>query len=230
MNDAPTTGQARILIVDDHPIVRRGLAQLIDHEPDLHVAYEAENAQEAFEILESAEDNLPEIAVVDISLPGMTGIDLIKHLRTRYPSVRILALSMLDENLYAERALRSGANGYIMKQEATERVITALRRVLRGEVYLSDEMSSKMIQQLVSARAEGGATSLSRLSDREIEVFRRIGQGRSTRQIAEALHLSVKTIETYRENIKHKLKLKNASELVQHAVQWVQMEEGAVPH
>ena len=216
-----TKKKARVLVVDDHPIVRQGLVQLINQEEDLVVCGDAENAHKALEVIKLVN---PDVAVIDISLKSINGLELIKNIKVDYPKLPILVLSMHDESLYAERALRAGAKGYIMKQEATENMLMALRRVLKGEIYVSEKMGAKMLHQLVAGRPDTGTSPLDRLSDRELEVFQLIGQGLGTRQIAEELHLSVKTIESYREHIKEKMKLKNATELVQHAVQWVKTE------
>jgi len=216
-----TKNKARVLVVDDHPIVRQGLVQLINQEADLVVCGDAENAHKAIEAIKLLK---PDVAVVDISLKSINGLELIKNIKVDHPKLPILVLSMHDEGLYAERALRAGAKGYIMKQEATENMLMAIRRVLKGEIYVSEKMGAKMLHQLVDGRQDAGSSPLDRLSDRELEVFQLIGQGLGTRQIAEQLHLSVKTIESYREHIKEKMKLKNATELVQHAVQWVKTE------
>ena len=218
---APRKNKYRVLLVDDHPILRKGLAELINQEPDLLVCGEAEEAPKAFEAVGVLN---PDVAVVDISLKGGNGLELIKNIKIDNAELPILVLSMHDEGLYAERALRAGAKGYIMKQEATENMLLAIRRVLKGEIYVSEKMGAKMLHQLVAGRPDTGSSPLDRLSDRELEVFQLIGQGLGTRQIAEELHLSVKTIESYREHIKDKMKLKNATELVQHAVQWVKTE------
>ncbi|MHC4912589.1 MAG: response regulator [Planctomycetota bacterium] len=214
--------RTRIIIVDDHPIIRKGLSELINHEDDLVVCCQAEDAHEAMELINTSE---PDIAVVDISLKETSGIELIKDLRTQCPNLPVLALSMHDESLYAERALRAGAKGYIMKAEATEKVITAIRKVLTGELYVSDRMAAKMVRKLVGSGPAIGATPVDRLSDRELEVFLLIGQGRGTRQIADKLHLSIKTIETYRAHMKEKLNLENAAELLQYAIRWVNSQE-----
>lgn len=208
----------RILIVDDHPIVRQGLAQLIDQESDMSVCGQAETAHEA---LDAAEALTPDLMVVDIALRETSGMDLIKDVKIRHPDLPVLTLSMFDEAVYAERALRAGAKGYIMKQEATEKVVTAIRRVLAGEVYISDGMAAKMVSKMVGREANENASPIERLSDRELEVFRLIGSGYGTREMAERLHLSVKTIETYRAHIKDKLALEDANELLRCAIQWV---------
>lgn len=206
----------RVFVVDDHPIVRQGLALLINREADLIVCGEAEEAQTALEAIAAQR---PDILIVDISLNGPDGIELVKLLRARSATLPVLVLSMHDELTYAERALRAGANGYIMKQEATERVLIAIRRILKGDVYLSDRAASRVLQQYVRG-ATAQHSSVSDLSDRELEVFRLIGGGHGTRQIAEELHLSVKTVETHQAHIKEKLSLRTARELVQYAVEW----------
>src|SRR5271156_6175448 len=211
-----TVTKKRILVVDDHPIVRQGLALLINREPDLVVCGEAEEAQGALHVLSSSR---PDVLIVDISLNGPDGLDLLKTIRTTHPTLPVLILSMHDESIYAERALRAGANGYIMKQEATEKVLVAIRRILSGEIYVSDRIANSMLQHYVRGNPTGHS-SIADLTDRELEVFRLIGEGQGTRQIAEALHLSVKTVESYQAHIKEKLSLRSARELVQHAVQW----------
>ena len=208
----------KILIVDDHPIIRQGLAELINQEGDFVVCGRVEDAHQAMEAIRKQQ---PALVVVDISLKDSSGIELIKNIKVQYPETAVLVLSMHDESVYAERALRAGAKGYIMKQEASERVIQAIRKVLNGQVYLSDKMAAKMMNKLVGARADVGVSAMEQLSDRELEVFTLIGQGQGTRQIAHKLHLSIKTIETYRAHIKEKLNLADATELLQHAIQWV---------
>jgi DNA-binding NarL/FixJ family response regulator len=205
-----------VFVVDDHPLLRQGLAMLINREPDLTVCGEAEEAQAAMKAIAAKH---PDILIADISLNGPDGLDLLKNLRILYPGLPVLILSMHDESIYAERALRARANGYIMKQEATEKVLVAVRRILSGEIYLSDRMANKLLHQYVSGITADMHSRLSALSDRELEVFRLIGEGRSTRQIAEKLHLSVKTVETYQAHIKDKLALRTGRELVQHAIQ-----------
>jgi DNA-binding NarL/FixJ family response regulator len=216
-NMAAKKSKSRILLVDDHPIVRQGLAELIDHEKDLAVCGVADDVHKALDQIGTL---APDLVIVDISLRGSNGIELLKNIKVRYPKQSVLMLSMHDESLYAVRALRAGAAGYVMKQEATEKVLTAIRQVLNGEIYLSERMEKKMMHQLVGGRAARTGSPLEDLSDRELEVFNLIGQGHGTRQIAEELHLSIKTIESHRAHIKEKLNLKNATELVQHAIQW----------
>jgi DNA-binding NarL/FixJ family response regulator len=211
----------RILIVDDHPLLRQGITQLINEEKDMHVCGEADDPHKAMDAIETMD---PDVVILDISLKGASGIELLKNLKARFPRLLVLILSMHDESVYAQRALRAGAAGYIMKQEATDKVLTALRRVLNGEVYLSDDLGSRMLNRLVGGRSNMSASPIEELSDRELEVFGLIGQGHGTRPIAEKLHLSVKTVESHRAHIKEKLNLKNATELVHHAIQWVQSE------
>jgi DNA-binding NarL/FixJ family response regulator len=209
--------KSTVLIVDDHPIVRQGLALLISREPDLAVCGDAEEASGA---LRQIEELKPDLVVVDISLNGPDGLDLLKSVRLRYPNLPVLILSMLDESLYAERALRDGANGYIMKQEATERVLVAIRRILSGEIYVSDRMANRMLHRFAGGSPTGPWSPIADLTDRELEVFRLIGEGHGTRQIAEHLHLSIKTVESYQAHIKEKLSLRNGRELVQRAIEW----------
>lgn len=213
----PPKGKRKILLVDDHPIVRQGLTEMINSEKDLTVCGTADDLHQALDQIAALN---PDLVVVDISLKGSNGIELLKNIKVRHPKMRVLMLSMHDESLYAIRALRAGASGYIMKQEATDKVLTALRQVLKGEVYLSESMEKRMMRQWVGGRAIRSGSPIEDLSDRELEVFGLIGQGHGTRQIAEELHLSIKTIESHRAHIKEKLNLKNAAELVQHAIQW----------
>ncbi len=208
--------KCKVFLVDDHPIVRQGLALFIEREPDLMVCGEAEDATSA---LQAIRDAAPDFVILDISLNGPDGLELLKTLRVRYPNLPALVLSMHDESVYAERALRAGANGYIMKQEAADKVITAIRHILGGDVYLSDNLTKRMLQQFVNGSISP-RDPLAKLSDRELEVFRLIGAGHGTRQIADELHVSTKTVESYQAHIKEKLALRNARELVQHAVEW----------
>jgi DNA-binding NarL/FixJ family response regulator len=220
---AAANRKSKVFLVDDHPIIRQGLGLLINREPDMIVCGAAEEAQSALRAIPTLQ---PDVLLVDISLNGPDGLDLVKTVRTRDANLPILVLSMHDESIYAERSLRAGANGYIMKQEATEKVLVAIRRILRGEVYLSDRVSSKMLQQYVRGSSTARESPVADLSDRELEVFRLVGEGHGTRQIAEDLHLSVKTVETYQAHIKEKLSLRNARELVQHAIEWHLTEKG----
>jgi DNA-binding NarL/FixJ family response regulator len=216
----PTTAQRkdRIYLVEDHPVTREGFAQLLNFQKDLEVCGQAGIAAQA--LTEITVLN-PDLVIVDISLAGTSGIELIKDLVSRDPILKILVLSMHDESLYAERALRAGARGYVMKQVATEYVMAAIRHVLRGGVYLSERMRNQLLFNVVGRLSAAGASDLDRLSDRELEVFQLIGEGRTTAQIGASLHLSVSTVETYRAHIKEKLRLQNATELVQHAVDWI---------
>jgi DNA-binding NarL/FixJ family response regulator len=216
--------KSRVFVVDDHPIVRQGLALLINRELDLMVCGEAEDAHTAVQAVATAR---PDILVVDISLNGPDGLDLLKDIRTRHPELPVLVLSMHDESVYAERALRAGAQGYIMKQEATEKVLVALRRILSHEIYVSERIANRMLQRYIGGASAGRPSSIADLTDRELEVFRLIGEGHSTRQIAEELHISVKTVESYQAHIKEKLSLRSARELVQHAIQWSNNEKGS---
>jgi DNA-binding NarL/FixJ family response regulator len=219
----PSVPKCKVFLVDDHPIVRQGLALFIDREPDLMVCGEADGATSALQAIREA---APDFVVLDISLDGPDGLELLKTLRVRHPNLPVLVLSMHDEAVYAERALRAGANGYIMKQEATDRVLTAIRHILGGDVYLSDRLTKRMLQQFVNGSVSP-RDPLAKLSDRELEVYRLIGAGHSTRQIADELHVSTKTVESYQAHIKEKLALRNARELVQHAVEWSVNAKGA---
>lgn len=213
----PKTAKHRVFLVDDHPIVRQGLTLLINQEPDLVVCGEAEDARSVPAALTATQ---PDIILLDISLNGPDGIELLKTLRETGQHIPVLVLSMHDEAVYAERALRAGANGYIMKQEATERVLVAARHILRGEVYVSDRIASHMLHKLVSKQPVGREAAIASLSDRELEVFRLIGDGRATREIAQDLHLSIKTVESYQAHIKEKLALRSARALMQRAIEW----------
>jgi len=213
----------RVFVVDDHPIVREGLALMINREPDLIVSGEAEEAHGALKQIAATR---PDLVIVDISLNGPDGLEVIKTIRTTDLVLPLLVLSMHEEMVYAERALRAGANGYIMKQEATEKVLVALRRILNREIYVSERVANKMLRQYISGAEAARRSPVSDLSDRELEVFRLIGEGHSTRQIAEELHLSVKTVESYQAHIKEKLSLRSGRELVQHAIQWAIQETG----
>ncbi len=212
----------RIILVEDHPIVRQGLAQLINLQPGLSVVGEAETAARALELIRATKFDL---VVLDVSLPKTNGLELIKQVKAEKPQLPMLVISMHDEMLYAERALRAGARGYVMKKEPSEKMILAINRVLKGEIYVSDRMKQKMLQHLVNNKVtEENSSPLDHLSDRELEVFQHLGNGFSTRQIAEQLNLSVKTIESYRENLKLKLNVKTGAELIQHAIQWMKNE------
>lgn len=211
------TAKKTVLVVDDHPLMRQGLALLINQQQDIEVCGEAEEAHAAMQAIARRR---PDIMILDISLNGPDGLELLKTIRAVEPDLPVLILSMHDEAIYAERALRARANGYIMKQEATEKVLVAVRRILNGEIYLSERLSSKLLQQYVGGVPSMMQSRIAALSDRELEVFRQIGEGRATREIAEELHLSVKTVETYQAHIKEKLGLRSGRELILHAIQW----------
>ena len=211
----------KIFLVDDHPVIREGIAMLIDQEPDFVVCGEADNAPLAVEMIPKA---APDLAIIDITLKTTNGIELLKDLKTLLPNLPVLVMSMHDENLYAERALRAGARGYVMKQEPTDVILAAIRRVLAGELHLSNGVKEKMLNRLALGRKDTVTFSMDTLSDREMEVFQLIGNGFGTRQIAERLNLSVKTIDSYREHLKTKLQLASGADLVHHAIQWMKSE------
>src|SRR5277367_3769272 len=210
--------KAKVFLVDDHPLVREWLTQLIQREDDLAICGEAEDTQEA--LLKIAETK-PDIVIADISLKSTHGLELVKDLQVRFPTLPVLILSMHDESLYAERVLRAGARGYITKQEATKKILLAIRQVLGGQIYISDKMASRMVHKMVLGRVQEQKSPIERLTDRELEVFQLIGRGHGTRKIAAELHLGVKTVESYRARIKEKLKLEDGTQLLQQAIQWV---------
>ena len=207
------------MIVDDHPLMREGLIRLINSQPDLIVCGEAATAHQA---LKSIPVLKPDVVILDLTLAGSDGLDLIKNMKLRSLKSLILVLSAHDESLYAERALRAGAKGYIMKEEAAKDVLKAIHRILDGEIYLSEKMSAKMLHKVAEGKLDAKTLPEGALSDRELQVFQLIGRGRGTRQIAEELHISAKTVESYRAHIKVKMNLTNAHELTQHAVHWVE--------
>jgi DNA-binding NarL/FixJ family response regulator len=209
----------KVFIVEDHPLMREGLIRLISLQSDLRICGEAATIHEALKLIPVSK---PDIVIVDLTLAGSSGLDLIKDMKLRSLKSFVLVLSMHDESLYAERALRAGAKGYIMKEQAAKEVLKAIHRILAGEIYLSDKMNAKMLHKLVDSRTDGKTPPEGSLSDRELQVFQFIGQGRGTRQIAEDLHISAKTVESYRAHIKVKMNLKDAHELTQHAMHWVQ--------
>ena len=208
----------RIVIVDDHPLFRKGLQEMIHSDGNFAVCGEAGNAAEAMEVIRKLN---PDLAIVDLSLPGANGIELIKNTRAEFPKLPILVLSMHDESLYALRALRAGAEGYVMKHEAMTNVIQAIREVFNGRPYLSPAMAAQVITKFAHRQAEGEADAVERLSDRELEILELIGKGNDVRQIAKLLHLSPKTVETHRSHIKDKLDLKNSREVARFALQWL---------
>jgi DNA-binding NarL/FixJ family response regulator len=209
----------RVLIVDDHPMMRQGLAQLIDNELDLKVVAEADTGGQGLDIVVAQKLDL---AVLDISLPDRNGLELIKDIRSLKPELPILIVSMHDEALYAERVLRAGARGYIMKQEGGKKLLQAIRQVLTGQIYVSEKMSARILETFSGRKPEASASPVARLSDREFEVFQLIGQGKGTKEIAQHLNLSVKTVEVHRAKIKEKLSLLSATDLVRYAVRWAE--------
>jgi DNA-binding NarL/FixJ family response regulator len=213
----------RILIVDDHPIVREGLVARIARQPDLKVCGEAEDVLDALDLVKSQH---PDLVIVDLSLKSGQGIDLIKRIHACTEGTKTLVSSMYDESLYAERALRAGAMGYVNKQEMSEKIVEAIHQVMAGKIYLSPRMTEKLLQRAVGAPPQLVPAPIDTLTDRELEIFKMIGKGKTTRQIAGELHLSIKTVETHREHIKTKLNIDNAAELSREAVQWV-IENGA---
>jgi DNA-binding NarL/FixJ family response regulator len=213
--------RTRILLVDDHAVVRYGIAQLINRESDMVVCGEEEDAAKALTAIEKLH---PDLVIADISLKDSSGLELMRNVKAQFTKLPVLVVSAHDESVYAEVAFRAGALGYMMKQEALEKIVAAIRRVLSGNIYVSEAMASKMLQQQIRGKTDVQDSPVKSLSDRELEVFQLIGQWKKTSEIAHELHLSVKTIEYYREQIKHKLNLKNSSELTQQATAWVQRE------
>jgi len=212
-----------IFIVDDHPLVRQGLAQVINAESDMYICGEAEDAPKALRLVQ---EKNPALVIVDISLRGNNGLELIKNIKALQHNLPILVFSMHDETIYAQRALRAGARAYVMKQESADKIITAIRRIMSGDIYVSNRVADQVLHQLVNGSGDPTGSPIDRLSDRELEVIQLIGSGLSTREIAASLNLSVKTIESHRAHIKEKLNLRNATELVQFSVQWVEQENG----
>jgi len=213
----------KILLVDDHPLVREGVANLINQQPDLEVCGEAGNEPQALQLIGTTG---PDVAVVDISLANGSGLELIKSIKAVHPAVAVLVLSMHDESLYAERALRAGARGYIMKSEAAKKVIAGVRAVLAGQLYVSEKIAALMAEKFVEGRTAASASPVEQLSDRELEVFQLLGRGQSTRQIADHLHVGFKTVQAYCARIKEKLKLANATELLREAMHWNDRQQG----
>lgn len=216
--------RTRILLVDDHAVVRFGIGQLINQQQDLVVCGEQEDASHALSAIGSLK---PDLVIADISLKDSSGLELMRNIKAQYSGLPVLVVSAHDESIYAEIAFRAGALGYLMKQEALEKIIPAIRRVLSGNIYVSDALAAKMLQQQVRGQTNIQQSPVKDLSDREMEVFQLIGQWKKTKEIAHELHLSVKTIEYYREQIKRKLNLKNSSELTHYATSWVQREQPA---
>ena len=216
------TGKKKVFVVDDHPIVRERVAELINQEPDLVVCGEAEDAVQAVKAIAAA---APDIAIVDITLKDTYGIELIKQLKDLRPKLPILVLSMHDESLYGERALRAGAKGYLTKQEASKKIVDAIRRILRGEIYVSDKLAGSLVRKVAGGNDQGGGSPVDVLTDRELEVFQLLGQGLTVREVAERLFVSAKTVEAHREHIKQKLNFKTSSELLRFAIQYTLQEK-----
>lgn len=218
---APPLADARrrLLIVDDHPLLREGLRQQINREPDLVVCAEASNASHA---LAAVEAHRPDLVLVDLNLPGRGGLELIRDLRAVAPDLPLLVLSMHDESVFAERVLRAGGRGYVSKEAGGDRLLEAIRRVLSGQIYVSETVSTRLLDSLSGKPTARTVSPVEQLTDRELEVFTLIGQARETKEIARRLHMSPKTVEAHRAAIKRKLKLKTGPELVRHAVLWVE--------
>jgi DNA-binding NarL/FixJ family response regulator len=212
----------RIFLVDDHPIVRDGLITLIEQEQDLKVCGESDEAAQAFK---SISELKPDVVIVDIGLKCSDGIELTRNIKARYPRMPVVVLSIHDESVYAERALRAGASGYLMKEAASNDIITAIRTVLSGEIYVSGQMTKKLLGNAFQRKSDIGADPVAKLSEREFEIFRLIGSGYKVSQIADQMHLSVKTIETYRARIKEKLNITDASKLLRYAIKWVSSDD-----
>jgi DNA-binding NarL/FixJ family response regulator len=217
-----TQAQTKILIVDDHPMMREGLAQLIGHQPDMMVCGEAGDARDALEKVRLLQPNL---VLADITLPGRNGLELIKDIQALDAGVSVLVISMHDESFYAERVLRAGGRGYVMKQEGGKKIMEAIRQVSAGHIFVSEKMSARILEIFSGHRPEGGQSPVENLTDREFEVFQLIGQGMETKELAQELRVSPKTIEVHRANIKAKLQLKSMGELIRYAVRWVESEK-----
>jgi DNA-binding NarL/FixJ family response regulator len=219
--EPPADKRSRILLVDDHAVVRFGIAQLINRQPDLMVCGEEEDASKALGAIASLK---PDLVIADISLKDSSGLELMRNIKAQYSGLPVLVVSAHEEGIYAEIAFRAGALGYLMKEEALDKIIVAIRRVLSGAIWVSDPLAAKMLQQQIRGQTDINQSPVKGLSDREMEVFQLIGRWKKTREIAGELHLSIKTIEYYREQIKRKLNLKNSSELTHYATSWVQRE------
>ena len=218
MNDS----KKKVVIVDDHPLFRERLAQLINGEPDLEVIGAAENTRDAIELIRNTS---PDLATVDITLKGSSGLELIKTIKPRSSGLRVLVLSMHDESLYAERAFRAGASGYVTKHQAADEVLVAIRRVVAGEVYLSEKMTSVLLKNLSTAEVESESRLVDRLTDRELEVLDLIGRGHTACEIADKLKVGLATIDTYRAKLKEKMNFRNVTELHRFAIGWVHEHE-----
>jgi DNA-binding NarL/FixJ family response regulator len=220
--DKTIENKTQVLLVDDHPVVREGLTTIINHEQDLNVCGEADDAYQA---LKAAAELKPDVVVVDISLKNSDGIELTKSIKAGYPKLSVIVLSVHDESVYAERALLAGAKAYLMKDAVSENIVKAIRTVLSGEIYVSNTISKKFLHKIAGDKAGTTKTPIENLSDREFEVFRLIGEGYKASHIAKQLHLSTKTIETYRSRIKEKLNLPNAAELLQYSIKWAKSQD-----
>ncbi len=212
-----TVKKTRVLVVDDHPMTRAGLIHVINHQPDLIVSGEAESAAQALDILDSSR---PDLLLIDITLPGKSGLELIKDVKAMQPELLMLVVSMHDESLYADRVLRAGARGYITKHEGGEKLMEAIRHVLSGKIYVSESMSAHILEIFSGGQTRLDRSSIEKLSDREFEVFESLGEGLSSQQIAKKLHLSAKTVDAHRANIKTKLNIKTTAELISYAARW----------
>lgn len=217
MNSPAASNKRPVFLVDDHPLVREWLSNLINQTADLMVCGESENAPQALAAIQTLK---PGVAVVDLSLSNSSGMDLIKNLKEMCPDVAVLVLSMHDESLYAERALRAGARGYVMKKESTQKVLEAIRQILQGKLFISPDVAASIAEHALQGRRPAGEPSVAQLSDRELEVFEMLGRGMGTRQIGEMLHVSVKTVQAYCMRIKEKLNLANATDLLREAFRW----------
>ncbi len=215
--DTPRTSECRVILVDDHPITCQGVAALINQQSDMRVVGQARNSASALELVEKLE---PHIAIVDVSLKGTSGIEFVKNALSMRPRLLVLMMSMYDELLYAPRAFRAGARGYIMKHEASDKILTAVRQIMEGKAYISPRLKEKLAERVLVSRSNEVEDPVEQLSDREMEVFELIGDGFTTRQIAKRLNLSVKTIDSYREHLKIKLHVGDAPDLLQHAIRW----------
>jgi DNA-binding NarL/FixJ family response regulator len=221
MKKAEKSTKAQILIVDDHPMTRAGLTHLINHQADTVVCAEAENAAEALDRLAVSK---PDLMLIDITLPGKSGLELIKDVKAMRPDLAVLVISMHDESLYADRVLRAGARGYITKHEGGEKLMAAIRQVLSGKIYVSESMSAHILEIFSGGQAVSDRSSIQNLSDREFEVFEALGQGLSSHEIGKKLHLSAKTVDAHRANIKTKLKINTTAELISFAARWTASE------
>ena len=215
------TDKKRVMIVDDHPLIRQGINMLLANEDDLEVCAEAETAAGALAVMKKTK---PDVAIVDLTLKESSGLELLKDIRIQYPDVLVLVVSMRDEGLYAERVLRVGARGYVTKEEGPEKILEGLRKILQGQIYISEKMASKVMSKIVEGASQSGGSPMNLLTDRELEVFELIGNGLPTREVAKKLHISPKTVDSHREHIKDKLKLDSGTELLKQAIQWSQVQ------